>query len=82
MPVPAVLLPLLTLTWIGRWLQPDLIPPPLLPRIADCRDMQSSPYTMTKDGYFVLDKLPGRPEVCMFTGGNGRAFKFAPLIGR
>jgi len=50
--------------------------------IGERRDMQASPYTMTKDGYFVLDKLPGRPEVCMFTGGNGRAFKFAPLIGR
>ncbi|KAF5840792.1 FAD dependent oxidoreductase-domain-containing protein [Dunaliella salina] len=50
--------------------------------IGERRDMQASPYTMTKDSYFVLDKLPGRPEVCMFTGGNGRAFKFAPLIGR
>jgi len=50
--------------------------------LLNCRDMQASPYTMTKDSFFVLDKLPAHPEVSMFTGGNGRAFKFAPLIGR
>ena len=37
---------------------------------------------MTPDGRFVLDRLPGRPEVALFCGGNGRAFKFAPLLGR
>jgi glycine/D-amino acid oxidase-like deaminating enzyme/glutamate dehydrogenase/leucine dehydrogenase len=40
-----------------------------------------SPYTMTKDSYFVMDKLPNHPNVALFTGGSGRAFKFAPLIG-
>jgi len=45
-------------------------------------DLQCSPYTMTPDGAFVLDQLPGCPEVVVFTGGSGRAFKFGPLLGR
>jgi sarcosine oxidase len=45
-------------------------------------DLQCSPYTMTRDGAFVLDRLPGCPEVVVFTGGSGRAFKFGPLLGR
>lgn len=40
-----------------------------------------SPYTMTKDSYFVMDTLPNYPNVALFSGGSGRAFKFAPLIG-
>lgn len=45
-------------------------------------DLQASPYTMTRDQDFVLGELPGHPGVLLFTGGSGRAFKFAPLIGR
>lgn len=44
-------------------------------------EVRSSPYTMTTDNYFVLDTLPGMEHVAVFTGGSGRAFKFAPLIG-
>ena len=47
-----------------------------------CKDLFCSPYIMTSDGMFVLDQLPGCPEVSVFTGGNGRAFKFAILLGR
>lgn len=47
-----------------------------------CTDMHVSPYTMTRDHYFVLDRLPEHPEICLFTGECGRAFKFAPIIGR
>lgn len=50
--------------------------------IGKLSDMQCSPYTMTKDQYFILDRLEKVPEVTVFTGGNGRAFKFAPLIGK
>ena len=46
------------------------------------RDLAVSPYTMTRDGYFVLDRVPMRPEVMVFAGECGRAFKFAPLLGR
>eukprot|EP00232_Nephroselmis_pyriformis_P001473 CAMPEP_0182910146 /NCGR_PEP_ID=MMETSP0034_2-20130328/36136_1 /TAXON_ID=156128 /ORGANISM="Nephroselmis pyriformis, Strain CCMP717" /LENGTH=1185 /DNA_ID=CAMNT_0025046447 /DNA_START=31 /DNA_END=3588 /DNA_ORIENTATION=+ len=45
-------------------------------------DMNVSPYSMTKDAMFILDTLPGHPDVSVFTGGNGRAFKFAPILGR
>ncbi|KAK9803185.1 hypothetical protein WJX72_011723 [[Myrmecia] bisecta] len=46
------------------------------------KKMFCSPYTMTSDCYFVLDRVPHHPEICVFTGGSGRAFKFAPLLGR
>ena len=38
-----------------------------------------SPYAMTRDVNFVLDRLT--PKLSLFTGGSGQAFKFAPLIG-
>lgn len=44
-------------------------------------DMMVSPYAMTKDAMFVLDVLPNHPNVSIFTAGNGRAFKFAPMLG-
>ena len=37
---------------------------------------------MTRDTLFVLDKLPGYPQISLFTGGSGQAFKFAPLLGK
>jgi len=42
---------------------------------------EASPYTVTVDNRFVIDTLPGHPNVALFTGCNGRAFRFAPLIG-
>ncbi len=59
--------------------------------------LRTSPYSMTRDQYFVLDALPSpaateappdamcdsrRTDLFLFAGGSGRAFKFAPLIGR
>ena len=38
-----------------------------------------SPYSMTKDVNFILDRLTDR--ICIFSGGSGQAYKFAPLIG-
>lgn len=38
-----------------------------------------SPYSMTRDVNFVLDRIS--PTISLFTGGSGQAFKFAPLIG-
>lgn len=40
-----------------------------------------APYSMTPDPYFVLDALPQTPELIVFAGGSGRAFKFGPLLG-
>ena len=50
--------------------------------IEECVGMYFSPYTMTKDTLFVLDKLPGYGNISLFTGGSGQAFKFAPLLGK
>ncbi len=38
-------------------------------------------YTLTPDRDFVIDTLPGRPEVAVAIGG-GHGFKFASLVGR
>jgi sarcosine oxidase len=38
-----------------------------------------SPYSMTSDVNFILDRLT--PTLSLFAGGSGQAFKFAPLIG-
>lgn len=38
-----------------------------------------SPYSMTEDVNFVLDRLT--PRLSVFCGGSGQSFKFAPLIG-
>ena len=34
---------------------------------------------MTKDVNFILDRLS--ENICIFSGGSGQAYKFAPLIG-
>ncbi|MEM7674741.1 MAG: FAD-dependent oxidoreductase [Myxococcota bacterium] len=41
-----------------------------------------SPYTMSPDANFIVDRVPGEPRISFFTGGSGQAFKFAPLIGQ
>ena len=38
-------------------------------------------YTMPLDRHFVLDALPGLPQIFVFVGG-GHAYKFASLIGK
>jgi sarcosine oxidase len=38
-------------------------------------------YTLTPDRDFVIDTVPGRPEIAVAIGG-GHGFKFASLIGR
>ena len=42
-------------------------------------DQFISPYSMTKDVNFILDRLSD--NICIFSGGSGQAYKFAPLIG-
>ena len=42
-------------------------------------DKFMSPYSMTKDVNFILDRLS--ENICIFSGGSGQAYKFAPLIG-
>ena len=38
-------------------------------------------YTLTPDRDFVIDTVPGRPEIAVAIGG-GHGFKFASLVGR
>jgi sarcosine oxidase len=38
-------------------------------------------YTMTPDGDFILDRLPGCPEILVAAPCSGHGFKFAPVIG-
>jgi glycine/D-amino acid oxidase-like deaminating enzyme len=50
-----------------------------LPTVGKRFDSYCSPYTMTDDSYFVMDKIADK--VAVFSGGSGRAFKFGPLLG-
>jgi len=38
-------------------------------------------YTMTPDGDFILDRLPGSPQIIVASPCSGHGFKFAPVIG-
>ncbi|MFM9106216.1 MAG: N-methyl-L-tryptophan oxidase [Chloroflexota bacterium] len=38
-------------------------------------------YTMTPDEHFVIDQLPGQPNVVIASPCSGHGFKFAPVIG-
>lgn len=38
-------------------------------------------YTMTPDGDFILDRLPGAPQIVVASPCSGHGFKFAPAIG-
>src|SRR5262245_6468784 len=38
-------------------------------------------YTMTPDGAFLVDRLPGAPNIIVASPCSGHGFKFAPVIG-
>jgi sarcosine oxidase len=38
-------------------------------------------YTMTPDEHFIVDTLPGQPQVVIGACCSGHAFKFSTLIG-
>ncbi len=48
--------------------------------VISCDETFISPYTMTNDVNFILDKP--KSNITIFSGGSGQAFKFAPLIGK
>ena len=48
--------------------------------VISCDETFVSPYTMTKDVNFILDKPMS--NITVFSGGSGQSFKFAPLIGK
>ena len=38
-------------------------------------------YTMAPDGDFIIDRLPGHPQIIVASPCSGHGFKFAPVIG-
>jgi sarcosine oxidase len=44
-------------------------------------DAKTCRYTMTPDGDFILDRLPGAPAMIIASPCSGHGFKFAPVIG-
>ena len=38
-------------------------------------------YTLSPDGHFILDRIPGHSNVFCAAGFSGHGFKFAPVIG-
>jgi sarcosine oxidase len=38
-------------------------------------------YTMASDGDFIIDRLPGHPQIVVASPCSGHGFKFAPVIG-
>lgn len=38
-------------------------------------------YTMSPDGNFIIDRLPGEPRIIVASPCSGHGFKFAPVIG-
>ena len=42
---------------------------------------QTCLYTMMPDGDFLIDRLPGWPQVIVASPCSGHGFKFAPVIG-
>lgn len=45
------------------------------------REAQTCLYTMTPDGDFLIDRLPGAENVIVASPCSGHGFKFAPVIG-
>ncbi|WP_171162565.1 N-methyl-L-tryptophan oxidase [Usitatibacter palustris] len=38
-------------------------------------------YTVTPDGDFIIDRMPGAPDIIVASPCSGHGFKFAPVIG-
>jgi sarcosine oxidase len=45
------------------------------------RTAQTCLYTMTPDGDFVIDRLPGAPNILVASPCSGHGFKFSPVVG-
>jgi sarcosine oxidase len=44
-------------------------------------DAKTCLYTLTPDGDFLIDRLPGSPQIIVASACSGHGFKFAPVIG-
>lgn len=52
-----------------------------LPGIGGCLYGASCTYDNTPDEDFIIDKVPGQPNMLLVTGLSGHGFKFAPVLG-
>ncbi|MFV1988363.1 MAG: N-methyl-L-tryptophan oxidase [Gemmatimonadota bacterium] len=59
----------------------DLIRRFLPDAAGECTGADVCMYTSTPDRRFVLDRHPAHPEVVLFAGGSGHAFKFCRVLG-
>jgi sarcosine oxidase len=59
----------------GRWLFGDEAITGKVIKSAVCM------YAMTPDGHFIIDRLPGHPNVAIGAGFSGHGFKFATAVG-
>jgi sarcosine oxidase len=59
----------------------DLIARFLPDAAGECTRAEVCLYTSTPDRRFILDRHPAYPQVALFTGGSGHAFKFCRVLG-
>ena len=52
-----------------------------LPGSGQLRQGRTCEYDITPDEHFIVDRVPGCPQVQVATGFSGHGFKFAPAIG-
>jgi monomeric sarcosine oxidase len=52
-----------------------------LPGSGQLREGRTCEYDMTPDEHFIVDRVPGLPQVQVATGFSGHGFKFATAIG-
>jgi glycine/D-amino acid oxidase-like deaminating enzyme len=52
---------------------PDVDPTPLASEVCQ--------YTLTPNRHFLIDRLPGQPNVTVACGFSGHGYKFAPVVG-
>jgi sarcosine oxidase len=43
--------------------------------------VQTCLYTMAPDGDFIIDRMPGYPQIIVASPCSGHGFKFAPILG-
>jgi sarcosine oxidase len=63
------------MTEAGRWLFGDDVFTGRVIKSAVCM------YAMTPDGNFIIDRLPGHPNVAIGAGFSGHGFKFTSAVG-
>jgi sarcosine oxidase len=52
-----------------------------LPAAGEGADYATCRYTLLPDDYFLIDRLPGEPNVIVASPCSGHGFKFVPVVG-